>query len=95
MACTAYPWYDVRTGGVEYGVNCKGCEIRHEKGRIPICDRDRVFSKSGYLSHFELCTEAQDLFTARENGLKDMKESGFIRCGGHSYVLDNEWILKL
>lgn len=70
MTCTAYPWYDLRTGNVEYGVNCKGCEIRREKGRIPICDRDRVFSKSGYLSHFELCTEAQDLFTAKQDKLE-------------------------
>lgn len=95
MSCTVYPWYDVRTGGVEYGLNCKGCEIQHEKGKIPICDRDRVFAKSSYLSHFELCTEAQNLFTAKQNKLKGVKESDFIDRGGHSNVLDNEWILRL
>jgi hypothetical protein len=96
MSCTVYPWYDVSTGGVEYGLNCKGCEIQHEKGRrIANCDRDRVFSKSGYLSHFELCTEARDLLVRKQNGLKDAKKSNVIDRGGHSSVLDNEWILRL
>lgn len=87
MSCTAYPWYDVRTGDVEYGLNCKGCAYQHERGKIPICDRDRVFSKSGYLSHFQLCKETQDLFITKKNRKKDEIDPYFIRLGGHWTVL--------
>lgn len=86
MASTAYPWYDRKTGEVDAGVSCKGCQIRVEKIERNIheaCqDRDRVFSASGFQRHFQSCVEAQNFWKESHGGIRPVEEPEFTRhCG--------------
>lgn len=59
MATIVFPWYNQRTAQADAGVNCKGCKIRLARTDE---DRDTAFSVPGFLSHFESCVEAQNLW---------------------------------
>ncbi|KAH7324991.1 hypothetical protein B0I35DRAFT_449768 [Stachybotrys elegans] len=92
MASTAFPWYDPHNGQVDDGISCKGCQVRFEN-RLEVGvadDRDRVFSRSSYLSHFQSCTEAQELWTQSEGGTKAVWEPEFTRRGGFFNELDSD-----
>ncbi|KAI0139051.1 hypothetical protein F4776DRAFT_49236 [Hypoxylon sp. NC0597] len=58
MASTAVPWYDTDTTQIEFGFSCKGCQVRVKTSYGDFEDRDRVFSTSGFLTHFACCMEA-------------------------------------
>ncbi|KFY11181.1 hypothetical protein V492_04603 [Pseudogymnoascus sp. VKM F-4246] len=85
MACTAFPSYDTRTGRMESGVCCKGCQFRFEKTRRGcVRDRDRTFSTAQFLTHFASCAEAQQLWIDSEKGTKDVLDSMFIQYNGYA-----------
>ncbi|EEU47067.1 uncharacterized protein NECHADRAFT_35215 [Fusarium vanettenii 77-13-4] len=88
MASTAFPWYDPYSGKVESGVCCKGCQVKEENLLVGSDERDHVFSRSGYLSHFESCTEAQKLWDQSEGGARPVQEPEFTRRCGHFSLLD-------
>jgi hypothetical protein len=90
MASTAFPWYDPNIDEVENGVSCKGCQIRNENLVVGSDERDRVFSKSGYSSHFESCAEAQELWEQSRGGTAVVREPEFTRRCGYFNVLDND-----
>lgn len=90
MSSTAFPWYDLNTDDVENGVSCKGCQIRVENSLAGSDKRDRVFSKSGYLLHFESCKEAQELWEQSRGGTMAVREPEFTRRCGYFNVLDTD-----
>lgn len=82
MTATAYPHYDLDNTKLERGLSCKGCQVRLELLRRGIDDRDQVFLKRGFLSHFSQCVEAQHLWAESEGGIRPVKEPGLTcRCG--------------
>lgn len=90
MASTAFPWYDLRSGKIERGISCKGCQVRLENSFVSDVDRDRVFSKSSYQSHFESCSEARDLWEQSEGGTRPVEEPEFTRRCGYFNSLGND-----
>ncbi|KAF4971532.1 hypothetical protein FZEAL_9816 [Fusarium zealandicum] len=90
MASTAFPWYDPDSDKVESGVSCKGCQVRLENLLVGSDDRDRVFSTSSYLSHFESCVEAHELWDQSEGGTMLVREPAFTRRCGYFSSLDND-----
>ncbi|KFY14750.1 hypothetical protein V491_05921 [Pseudogymnoascus sp. VKM F-3775] len=62
MACTSFPWYDTNTGKVEYGVSCEGCRQRAGSAFAIDSDIDKMFSTTGFLSHFPSCAEAREIW---------------------------------
>ncbi|KAF5538593.1 hypothetical protein FPHYL_12492 [Fusarium phyllophilum] len=90
MMSTAYPWYDPKTGQVEHGVSCKGCQVRQEALALISRDRDDVFSSSAYQLHFETCKEAKALFEESAGGTRSVAEPEFTRRKGYFNVLDQD-----
>ncbi|KAL7921093.1 hypothetical protein ACQKWADRAFT_296248 [Trichoderma austrokoningii] len=90
MASTAFPWYDPDSDKIENGVSCKGCQLRVETSHVFCDDRNRVFSRSGYLSHFSSCVEAQSLWDQSEGGTKLVQEPEFTRRCGYINPLGND-----
>ena len=77
MASCALPYYDARTGGVEHGMSCAGCQLALEKDIIGSrCEdwafeaRDKVYARDGFLEHFQWCEQAQLLWRSSEGGNK-------------------------
>ncbi|KAL9566543.1 hypothetical protein ACKAV7_009458 [Fusarium commune] len=66
MGSCALPYYDTRTGNVEHGMSCTGCQLALEKGIIGAKGekwafeaRDKVYARDGFLEHFRWCEQAQ------------------------------------
>lgn len=90
MASTAFPWYDIHNNKIERGVSCKGCQVRVETSYGKHADRDRVFSATGFLSHFAHCVESQSLWAESKDGTMPTKEPEFTRrCGYFSNEVSN------
>ncbi|KAI1423770.1 hypothetical protein F5Y12DRAFT_785827 [Xylaria sp. FL1777] len=75
MAACALPYYDRRTGKVEHGMSCAGCQLALERHIIgyrgesrDFAARDKVYSKDGFLKHFRWCEQAQLLWNSSEEG---------------------------
>jgi hypothetical protein len=88
MVSTVLPRLDPRTGHVEQGFSCKGCQIVLEKPRWlwpnDVFDRrDRVYSSEGYLDHFLVCPEAIRLWRESRGGTITIREPEFTRRGGY------------
>ncbi|KAI1129274.1 hypothetical protein F5Y10DRAFT_238596 [Nemania abortiva] len=69
MGSCALPYYDRRTGEVEHGMSCAGCQIAYEKRVIGLWGedwiftfRDKIYAKDDFLEHFRLCRQAQLLW---------------------------------
>lgn len=92
MVSTAFPWYDLRSKQLERGVSCKGCQVRLETLRADGMDRDRdrVFSRSSYLSHFKSCSESRKLWDQSEGGTRHVQEPEFTRRCGYINTIDND-----
>ncbi|KAI1141793.1 hypothetical protein F5Y05DRAFT_273872 [Hypoxylon sp. FL0543] len=90
MASTAFAWYDIDTAKIECGVSCKGCQVRVETADGDFGDRDRVFSTTGFLTHFTNCAEAQNLWNESQNGKKPVKEPEFTRRCGYFSTLGSD-----
>lgn len=74
MASCALPYYDRRTGGVERGVPCAGCQLAIEKDIVgggekwPYGARNKVYARDGFLEHFRWCEQAQRLWISSDGG---------------------------
>jgi hypothetical protein len=73
----ALPYYDKRTGEVEHGVSCAGCQLAIEKYIIGARAeawaweaRDKVYSRVGFLERFRWCEQAQLLWRTSEEGTR-------------------------
>ena len=75
MAVTAYPCYSLENAKLDRGVCCKGCQFRLELllGEYS-GERDKVFSRRGFLSQFAQCEETQDLWAESEGKTRPANE---------------------
>lgn len=90
MACCALPNYDSRTKQLQNGISCAGCQIAVEDGintdgtKWAFDVRDMVYSKDGFLKHFEWCEQAQLLWISSEYGtIEPTKYPHSCRKGGY------------
>jgi hypothetical protein len=90
MGACAVPGYDGKTGKVEHGVSCAGCQLASEKDIAGTRDggfldkvRDMVYSHDGFLDHFRWCGQAQLLWESSDGGKRRPPElRHFARTGG-------------
>lgn len=75
MGSCALPYYDRRTGRVEHGMSCAGCQLALEKDIIgsrgekwAFEARDKVYAQDGFLEHFRWCEQAQLLWRSSGEG---------------------------
>jgi len=75
MGSCALPYYDRRTGRVEHGMSCAGCQLALEKdiigsrGEIWAFEaRDKVYAQDGFMDHFRWCEQAQILWRSSGEG---------------------------
>ncbi len=75
MGSCALPYYDRRTGRVEHGMSCAGCQLALEKDIIgsrgekwALEARDKVYAQDGFLEHFRWCEQAQLLWKSSGEG---------------------------
>jgi hypothetical protein len=75
MGSCALPYYDRRSGKVEYGMSCAGCQLALEKDIIgsrgekwAFEARDKVYAQDGFLEHFQWCEQAQLLWKSSGEG---------------------------
>ncbi|KAI0144185.1 hypothetical protein F4776DRAFT_463781 [Hypoxylon sp. NC0597] len=75
MGSCALPYYDKRTGKVEHGMSCAGCQLALEKDIIgsrgekwAFEARDKVYAQDGFLEHFRWCEQAQLLWRSSDGG---------------------------
>ncbi|KAJ9298350.1 hypothetical protein DTO271G3_3955 [Paecilomyces variotii] len=75
MASCALPYYDKRTGQVEHGMSCAGCQLALEKDIIGTRGekwafevRDKVYARDSFLEHFRWCEQAQLLWRSSGEG---------------------------
>ncbi|KAI0838872.1 hypothetical protein F5Y06DRAFT_34142 [Hypoxylon sp. FL0890] len=75
MGSCALPYYDRRTGRVEHGMSCAGCQLALEKYIIGSRGekwaseaRDKVYAQDGFLKHFRWCEQAQLLWRSSGEG---------------------------
>ncbi|KAM9875417.1 F-box domain-containing protein [Verticillium dahliae] len=75
MGSCALPYYDGRTGKVEHGLSCAGCQLALEKDIIgsrgekwAFEARDKVYAQDGFLEHFRWCEQAQLLWRSSGEG---------------------------
>lgn len=66
MASSSIPYLDITTGGVETGLSCKGCQVTLDdcstgglRTKEPYRQRDMVYSREGFLEHFQQCGGAK------------------------------------
>ncbi|MBE3043681.1 hypothetical protein IMZ48_14145 [Candidatus Bathyarchaeota archaeon] len=68
MASSSIPYFDVATSAVERGLTCKGCQIlvqTHDRATKP---RGAVYSRQGFLEHFQVCSAAKELWVTSKGG---------------------------
>jgi hypothetical protein len=75
MGSCALPYYDRRTGRVEHGMSCAGCQLALQKDIIgsrgenwAFEARDKVYAQDGFLEHFRWCEQAQLLWRSSDEG---------------------------
>lgn len=91
MGSCALPYYDRRSGRVEHGMSCAGCQLALEKDIIgsrgekwAFEARDKVYSQDGFLRHFQWCEQAQLLWRSSDRGNKQPTElPEAARSGGY------------
>ena len=72
MGACALPYFEKRTGKVDHGGCCAGCQLALEDGIMNFqagkrC-RDKVYSHEGFLEHFKRCSRAQYLWETSKEG---------------------------
>lgn len=89
MATTALPYFNKERGDSENGISCLGCQIpvAREMARmvysasgspddgelLRILPRDRVYSRDGFMEHFQECLEAQAAWGVSKEGTIPVK----------------------
>lgn len=88
---SSIPTFDSTTSTAYWSLSCKGCATEISRlGRVYPTSAsvpeniDKVYSKEGFLAHFQVCKKAKSLWTASEGGTKDVShlESRFSINGG-------------
>lgn len=81
MGSCALPYYDKRTGEVERGISCAGCQLAVEKDIIGTNGtdwgydaRDKVYAQDGFLDHFRWCEQAQLLWRSSHEATRQPPE---------------------
>ncbi|KAI1774679.1 hypothetical protein F4818DRAFT_418575 [Hypoxylon cercidicola] len=81
MGSCALPYYARRTGKVEHGMSCAGCQLAIEKNIIGCRSekwafeaRDKVYAQDSFLEHFRWCEQAQLLWKSSSEGNKKPPE---------------------
>ncbi|PYH92795.1 hypothetical protein BO71DRAFT_382860 [Aspergillus ellipticus CBS 707.79] len=89
MVTTALPYLDIKSGGVQNGICCRGCQIALERAlrssgaQSNSCAlRDKVYSYEEFMEHFRECREAQNLWMFSNHGVDVDNVSEFVRPGG-------------
>nr|XP_003188766.1 hypothetical protein ANI_1_2526074 [Aspergillus niger CBS 513.88] len=89
MVTTALPYLDIKSGDVQNGICCSGCQIALEKAlrssrvQSNACAlRDKVYSYEEFMEHFWECREAQNLWMLSNQGVDVANVSEFVRRGG-------------
>lgn len=90
MGSCALPYYDRRTGSVEHGMSCAGCQLALEKriigsrGEVWVYEvRNKIYAQDGFLNHFRWCEQAQLLWRTSHEGNKEPPElPEFVRRRG-------------
>ena len=89
MASSSIPYLDVATGSVQTGLSCKGCQVMLEDDAIktrstePFRRRNRVYSREGFLDHFQQCDGAKALWISSKGGMVPFKKPLFTKQGGY------------
>lgn len=76
MTAIVMPHLDVRTGDVQMGVSCKGCQVNLERRVRPGPSghfeskqkRDQLYSREGFLAHFNDCMAARAMWIESKEG---------------------------
>ncbi len=75
MGSCALPYCDGRTGRVQHGMSCAGCQLALEKNILgsrvekwAFEARDKVYGQDGFLEHFRWCEQAQLLWESSGGG---------------------------
>lgn len=75
MGACALPYYDKKSGEIEHGISCPGCQLALEKSIIATRTedwafeaRDKVYARDGFLQHFKWCEQAQLLWKSSDEG---------------------------
>ncbi|KAM7189797.1 cyclin-like F-box [Rhypophila sp. PSN 637] len=76
MGSCALPYYDRRTGRVEHGISCAGCQLTLKKDNIgsrremrwAFEGRDKLYAQDGFMDHFRWCEQAQLLWRSSGEG---------------------------
>ncbi len=81
MGSCALPHLDRKTGKVEHGISCAGCELAFENKIIGSRAekwaseaRNKVYAQDGFLEHFRWCQQAQVLWKSSGEGTKKSTE---------------------
>lgn len=92
MGSCALPYYDKRTGKVEHGMSCAGCQLALEKDIVGARSeswafeaRDKVYARDGFLEHFRWCEQAQVLWRSSGEGSKRPTELPEVARRGGSF----------
>lgn len=94
MGSCALPYRDRRTGKIEHGISCAGCQLALEKDIIgsrgekwAFEARDKVYAQDGFLEHFRRCEQAQLLWRSSDEGKNRPAElPEAVRRGGYFKV---------
>lgn len=89
MASTSLPWFDEENLRVEDGLCCKGCQLRAEEHDEKWEDTKRVFSRAGFLEHFQQCVGSQELWEKSNHGQLAVKEPKFTGVAGANREFDD------
>ncbi|KAK4250519.1 hypothetical protein C7999DRAFT_38365 [Corynascus novoguineensis] len=83
QAATSLPFVERVTGAAESGLSCKGCQLAFERDfsddHLEL--RDRFYSRSGFLEHFDECEAAQKLWSSSQQGTAPVEEPQWTGLG--------------
>lgn len=76
MGVVRFPSLDQRTGNLDRGVSCQGCEHGPRDPRRGYCNWNTMYSAAGYLEHFQKCQVSQRGKEAVPRYIMDTRPTG-------------------
>lgn len=88
MASISLPYFDPITSKIDTGVSCTGCQqaLEDTPSDENIRRRERVYSREGFMIHFQECTEAKSLWFLSQRGTVPIKGPFLAKRGGYFNV---------
>ncbi|PYH40068.1 F-box protein [Aspergillus saccharolyticus JOP 1030-1] len=90
MVTTSLPYFDPKSGAVQRGISCSGCQVALEKDlytsgvKPAACAlRDKVYSHDDFRNHFQNCHEARKLWELSGQGTSIINVPEFVRRRGY------------